>query len=434
MLIPLILIASTFASAPTFEIGMLDDGARSGRLVAIHDGQVVLEADGKESSLAIDSVLALTQKAAPKKSTPGEHTLRVELTDGSSLLVDSFLASADGAKIRSLADREATIPLAAVQSMRSVAPAANQEALEAEWKRIASREYDSDILVIRNGDQLEYHQGIVREVREDAVQFRIDEDDVAVKRAKVFGMILRHPNSDSTPKLLGKLFLSDGSAWSVKELRFDGKFAWTTPTGVPFEATPENVLSIDFSAGKLLYLSDVKPESVKTSGYFSASFPTPAVEGRYAPRFNENFESKPLRLAKKTFAKGAAFRGGTEIVYRTPENFPRFEAVVGIDDSVRPQGRVELVISGDDKPLLKKTIDGDDAPASISVDLTDFRRFKIAVRFVEPYRPGDFLILGDARFVAKANPSMAKGKGDDKKSEPAKPDAPSTNAADSEKK
>ena len=110
-------------------------------------------------------------------------------------------------------------------------------------------------------------------------------------------------------------------------------------------------MQIDFSGGKIVYLSDLKPDGVRWTPYFGTRKPLPAVEQFYAPRYDRNFDSGPLQLGGTPVPQGLALHSRTEIVYRLPGRFSRFQAVAGIDDAVRPGGKVRLVIRGDDKVL-----------------------------------------------------------------------------------
>jgi hypothetical protein len=117
----------------------------------------------------------------------------------------------------------------------------------------------------------------------------------------------------------------------------------------------------------------------------------------YQPKFDVGFDSKPLRLGGVTYRKGLAVRARTEIVYRLPERFGRFQATVGIDDAVRPAGKVRLLVIGDGKTLWDADIAGADAPRPIDLDLNHSRRLTVVVDFSGSFASGDHLVLGDAR-------------------------------------
>ena len=79
-----------------------------------------------------------------------------------------------------------------------------------------------------------------------------------------------------------------------------------------------------------------------------------------------------LQLGGVVYGKGLALYCRTELVYRLPGRFSRFQAVAGIDDAVRPNGKVRLVVRGDDKVLLEAVIPGSDAPRPIDLDVKAF--------------------------------------------------------------
>jgi hypothetical protein len=175
------------------------------------------------------------------------------------------------------------------------------------------------------------------------------------------------------------------------------KLQWTTPSGLSVSQPVEEIAKIDFSGGKLAYLSDLKPDSVAWTPYFGTAKPLPAMERFYAPRYDRGFDASPLRLGGAPYGKGLALRSRTEIVYRLPAPYQRFQAVVGIDDAVRPAGKVRLLVRGDDKVLFEAVIAGSDAPQPVDLDLTGVRRLTILADFGDGPNVGDHLLLCNAR-------------------------------------
>jgi len=77
--------------------------------------------------------------------------------------------------------------------------------------------------------------------------------------------------------------------------------------------------------------------------------------------------------------------------------FNRFHATAGIDDAVRPNGKVRLVIRGDDNVLLETVVAGVDPPKPIDLKISGIRRRVILVYFADATNVGDHLLLCDAR-------------------------------------
>ena len=155
--------------------------------------------------------------------------------------------------------------------------------------------------------------------------------------------------------------------------------------------------TVDFSNGKLVYLSDLKTDSVAWTPYFATAKPLPAMEQFYAPRFDRSVDSEPLRLADTPYDKGIALHSRTEIVYRLPAGYTRFQATVGIDDVGRHAGKVRLVVRGDDSVLLELVVAGEDPPKPIDLATTGVRRLTILADFADKSGTSDCLLLCNAR-------------------------------------
>ena len=190
-----------------------------------------------------------------------------------------------------------------------------------------------------------------------------------------------------------------GSQWAVRSLELAEELTWTTPCGLELSAAPATVAKLDFSRGKIIFLSDLAPESVTFTPYFGNGKDLPLLARFYAPRSDKSLESGPLQLKGTQYAKGLALHSRTEIVYRLPGRFRRFKAIAGIDDGVRPAGHVELTIRGDDEVLWDRPLGGSDDPEPIDLDLTGVRRISILVDYGEKLDVADHLDLCEARIT-----------------------------------
>jgi hypothetical protein len=171
------------------------------------------------------------------------------------------------------------------------------------------------------------------------------------------------------------------------------------------------IASIDLSAGKIVFLSDIEPAAVSWQPL--VGLPTAASRAaQYGrPRFNQSAGGGPLTLAYpdddpaagtpeiKPFAKGLAIRSRSELVYRLPKGYSRFLAVVGIEPAAAASGNVMLSIFGDDRLLVEQAIDGSDAPLPLELDVSGVNRLKIVVDYGQNLDTGDWLNLCNVRIV-----------------------------------
>lgn len=172
----------------------------------------------------------------------------------------------------------------------------------------------------------------------------------------------------------------------------------TVKTGAKSEIalSLEQLKRIDFSQGKLRYLSQDPPRDVK---YTRGIQDGPAfVQDRafYAP------ELKPMGL--RAFSRGLCIRPQTTLRYRLGGEYRRFQALVGIDESVKDgNGDCDLVITGDGKQLVKLRVTSRDTARPIDVDVADVVVLEITVGFggdaATNVDLGDNLDLADAKLI-----------------------------------
>ncbi len=172
-----------------------------------------------------------------------------------------------------------------------------------------------------------------------------------------------------------------------------------TVSGLAQSLPLASVAQLDFSLGKIVYLSDLEPLKADWQPYLGAANLSAGARQLFGLRKDKNFAGKPLTLGETTFRKGVALHSRSDVAYRLPGQFTRLVATVGIDPSQRSRGNVRLEIRGDDRELYNATIAGSAAPQPIELDLTGVGRLTVLVDYGEGLDIGDQLILGNARLV-----------------------------------
>jgi len=384
------------AAGPEVEIQTLGGESIAGALVEMTHEQVTLEADGNRQSIATQTLLGLSPKTPPEKRV-WEPGVWVELADGTTLLGAEYLAENGSARITLAAGRTlevATRDVVAVRFQRAT------EATLAQWSRIRDMETNADLLAVRKEEAVDYHRGLIRSVTDSAVQFEIDGEVLPVKRAKILGVVYFQPAGRQLPDALCRLADSDGCAWAVRTLGLSGdSLQWTTPLGLNVTRPLAEIARLDFSHGKVVYLSELEPELREWTPYFGTGKEIAPLAEFFAPKENRGMYGGPLELDGKSYSKGLALHSRTRLVYRLPDKFRRLKAVVGIDDRVRPRGNARLTIQGDDQVLLDTILDGTTPPQAIDLDLSGVRRLTILVDFGEDLDVSDHVDLCDIRVL-----------------------------------
>jgi hypothetical protein len=387
-----LLLSST---PPAFDVQTLDGRIISGSLVELNSDRLSLETGDGNISFPTEKILELSPKPKPAVSAQSA-SVWIELVDGSTIAAKQYTVEGAKSQITLLDDEVLETP---VQSIRNVRLQPESEEVAKQWSRILADKVEGDTLVVRKGENLDYHQGVLRNISPDVVQFQLDAEDLPVKRAKIYGFIYRHSAGGALPSPICHLIDTFGSSWQVSKISLEDKLHWTTPLGLTLSRRTEDVAHIDFSQGKIIYLSDLKPESIVWTPFFSLAKNLLSLEQFYAPRQDRNFESSPLQLDRVEYNKGLAIHSRTELIYRLPASFSHLKAIAGIDDSVRPHGNVRLVIRGDNNVLFDTPIAGTDDPNPIDLDITGIRRLSILVDFGDQAGYGDNLDLCNLRIT-----------------------------------
>ena len=392
----LLVIAAIAATTPPVDVETLGSETVSGRLVRLDADLATVETADGPVSVEIDQMVAISPVDA-KIAPPSGSALRVELVDGGLLLGRAYSTSGPTARLTTVDERTLEFPVSDVSSVRFQP---QTDSITKEWSRIVEAAPDGDLLVVRNGQLLDFHQGLLREVTDTVVRFESDGDVLPVKRGKVYGLRYHRSAAPGLPQAVCRLTDTFGSVWPVVSIRLeDNVLKWTTPLGLEAGVPLEVVVRIDYSRGKVVYLGEMEPEAVDWTPFFGPTDNLRSLAQFLWPRENRSLDSGLLQLDGRPYEKGLAIHSRTRLTYHLAGDFRRFKATAGIDDSVRPAGHVRLVIRGDGRVLFEADVAGTDVPKPLDLDVSGVRRLVILVDFGENFDTADHLDLCEARVV-----------------------------------
>lgn len=383
---------------PVFMAKTVDGRQVRGTLSDWSDQVVTLQEGDRPQQLPLDQLLSVVPDKAPPSAATA-NSVSVTLTDGSVIAAQYYLAEAREAKVTTGRTGALNLPPASVDHVRfsDVPPA-----LEKTWNEILEKGTDRDMLVIANGDTLDYLGGIVRAVREQEVDFELDGDVLAVRRSKVFAIRYYRSSRAEPARPLARLTDDNGSTWALQQATLsdsENEIQLKTVAGLHLIFPLEAVARIEFAGAGLVFLSDLTANSSHWTPYFGREGTIPSLEKLYRPRTDTTLDSNPIVLDGIQYERGLALHSRTEMTYRLPEPFKRFQALAGIDDRLRPRGNVQLRILGDDRVLYDANIAGTDSATPIDVSLKGVRTLTILVDFGSDLDLGDHLILAEAKLL-----------------------------------
>jgi hypothetical protein len=416
ILIALLLVNAT--AAAEVSATRLDGSTVSGELKGWDDKQAILVTGEGNQRIGVDELLSLRwQPGSPDEAfSAAAPSSQIELIDGSLLPIGQFRSSGTKAIVTPAgptSNNAETLTLSK-QQLAAVRLHALDAATAEQWQEIRELKPAADMLVLlkRDGKSLDYAEGVLGDVSPDKIMFELDGDAMKIDRDKVAGFIYFRRDAAKDPEPRFMIHGRTGLKANVARARLAGDtIELTTTGGAKLHWPLEDIYLADFSAGKLVYLSDLEPASNNATPL--VALPAGAsLAAKYAePRRDHSAYGGALTLASaddslsspiagtQTFNKGLAIRSRTELVYRLPAGYRRLAAIAGIDPATRASGNVRLEIFGDDRPLLAADIAGDDPPRTIDLDIAGVKRLKFVVDYGQNLDTGDWLNLCDLRIV-----------------------------------
>lgn len=391
-------LALTGASGIQIDVKPLSGPSQQCELTGIELDALVVVRDGQTQRLPLPSLWEVRAVAASQAPASLGSTW-VELNDGSQLLASRYRVVGGSAAVGLLGGQEITVPTRWIRSVRFRDHSATP-ALASQWHSIAEEKHSADVIVIRRPESLDHLAGVLRDVTDQTAKFDFDGDVIDVNREKLDGLIYYHPLDRSLPDRICQVTDGSGSRWNARSLALvDGRIELTSPAGVQFAFPALELRKLDFSTGNIAWLSDLEPEFVERQPYVPSRLPETRLQQLFQPRRDVGLTGQPLMLDGVAYAKGLALASRTEMVFRLADDYRNFHAVVGIDDHVRDGGDVILIISGDDRELLRRTVVGREPAEAIDLDITGVKRLKILVDFGRGMDIADHLDLCDARIT-----------------------------------
>jgi hypothetical protein len=270
--------------------------------------------------------------------------------------------------------------------------------LAREWLQIAGGKAASDLLVVRKQGALDYLEGVLGDVDDEVVHFELDKEAIPVKRPKVEGLIYYHAAGGDLPEALAEGVDRGGSRFQVQSIALAGdQLTLTTSAGLKISQPLSNLERLDFSSVNTQFLSALEPAAFQYAAYFPPRTDLPILAESNKPRRDVGFDGLALKLDGKAYTKGLSLHSRTEVGYRLPGKFRRLKALVGIDDSVRPGGDLQLEIRGDQKVLWEGRVRGSEAARPLDLDIAGVKRIDILVDFGADLDIADVLDLCEAR-------------------------------------
>jgi hypothetical protein len=378
----LILIA---AAAPPVEVSMLNGDQHVGTLEKLAADEAVLKTPAGSNRLPAAELLSI--RVPSVTTVPATVSLfEVLLTDSTLLRVTKYQTTTSEAMVTHPQLGDLKLPLATIQSVRFAPP---DSKVDGTWKQLLTRSSKKDQVAVRKNDVLDHLDGVIGSVDETTIKFQLDGDDIPVKRERVFGLI--YAKRDTIPgKTTASIDLATGDRLAARSVSWDGE-NWKVKlaAGTDFTVPATSIQYVDYTQGKIAYLSNMEPRDIKYTPFFDLSWDY---------RRDKCLDGRPISFGNKSYSKGLSLHSLTVLRYRSGGDYRRFQTVMGIDEHF--SGNVDVTIKGDGRVLFKGSARAGQPPQNLDLDITGVVELEITVGFGEDELDiGDRLILADAKLV-----------------------------------
>jgi hypothetical protein len=262
--------------------------------------------------------------------------------------------------------------------------------------RIVGSDSTTDVVILDNGDVL---RGLLLGLADDRLSFQTNEARLEIETGRITALIfnpklVKKPPSADLRMVAG---FRDGSRLVAGSWRPGLRgVAFLTVGGLEVAAESSQLVSLQPLGGAVTYLSDLPIANYRHRPYLSIDWPC---------KLDRNVTGGRLRCGGQPYDKGLGLHSVAVLTYRLDGDYRRFEAELGIDDSTKGRGSVEVRIYADDgsgkwqPKLTSKTIRGGDRPEPIAVDVRDAKRLSIIVDLADRGDELDHANLLDARLI-----------------------------------
>ena len=266
-----------------------------------------------------------------------------------------------------------TIPLETIRSVVLDVPEDN-DVRDQVFRRATASQTGHDLLLLKNGDRF---TGELIGLEADDILLDTPGGTTRIARDGVRVLAF---NSEliSFPPPRGRrtlLSLLDGSRVTVHHLRWESEsLACETLFGTELDVPLTAIVSLQFTGGRITYLSDLDAAAYDFTPYLSE---------RWGLHRDRNVLGGPLRVGGVEYAKGLGMHSKSQVTYDLESRYRRFHSAVGIDDQTEGRGHVAFIVEVNGRTVWSSgpVRGGSEARTTGSIDVTGAQTLRLTVDF-----------------------------------------------------
>lgn len=376
----------------------LDGKAVSGTVDAADSQKLTLKTASGPVTYPLDQILTLDFPQAIKNPPQYQELI---LVDGTKLRGTQSVVKGETLEWTPLGGPVRAIPLAKVSSLLR---AAQDPRFQTDWKDRLGKTRRRDLLAVLVKDRENPEKSNINGLEGTLGQGSPDgktigflpsggKTELNVPQANLHGLIWLRGTQTDLLAPLGKAELTNGQILELGKIRSvtQGNLGITLACGLDEEIPWDQVSRLDFSRGKLAWLSDLEWEPGAILGL-------PDRLDRV--RRNTNLDGAPIRLKGVVHNRGLALPAPSQVSFALKGEYRELSGLVGVDDgAVLADGGVRLKVEGDGKVLATVEVrpDNRNQIEPLALNLKDIQVLKISVESTDLSPFGKHLILANPK-------------------------------------
>jgi hypothetical protein len=399
-----LLVCATLGLAEPAKVRTLAGKEYQGELLSLDGTGLTIKAKDNGKDVEIKMPLAdVLEIDLATSALPANKYIDVELVDGTLLHCGQMSLVNGELDLKLVAGHEVKVPLASVSYVLNNAQDKNERD---DWKRLLSKQGSRDFIAIKKEGVSNTLEGTLGQgdAEGKTIGFEPKGSDakVRVRLERIHGMSFFRKREGNLEDPLCKLTDTSGNVLVITKIAAaGGAYTFTTGAGVKLEYPGAQLAKLDFSKGKLTYLSDLEPTKTESA---------PGLEGTDRFKRDKNLDGgglrisgvplpdRPEQVATIAYPKGLAIPATTELIYDIGGEYKHFKAVIGFDDQVAGDSNVKVLIEGDGRELFKTEIKRKDKKAlPVVVDVKNVKNLRIVVSSSDLLDLGYHINIADAK-------------------------------------
>lgn len=379
------------------EILKLKGDPIKGEIVSVSETEVVYKQGDKQIKLPIADVLKIDFGTEKVSERPEKYS-RVELTDGTIVLVSKWGIVKRELTMTLLSGPTVTVPLETVANVLNRAEDAKHTS---DWRSRTFNTRGREALVrkrdgVISNIEVTFGNGDAKgEKIKGAVNLGGVVETNEFSLAAAHGLIFRNVLGPKAPAIRCKLLDKHDNLVIVSGLTATTEgLSVITPSGAKFQFKKDQLRELDYSKGKLEYLSALDPVKVEAKSNLDEG-PT----DQWHVYKDTNLNKGPLTLGGVVYSRGLAIKPHAEITWDLKGEYRELSFLVGIDDNVSADGKTILIVECDGKER-----------EPIEISSTDKKRFKPVTMNIKDVQKLKIIVKSDGEFDVARHLDLADAK------------------------